>query len=434
MLNTDAQERGFLEAVGDAGDDMGSGPSQYHGYLSQADKKYEDTYSEELISLVPKSGESKYTAGHYGSNPNTLISYRKVIIPPNAVKTTDGANIDTGVYKIVEMQSDWIQDGRQYGFTHDEYDDIGDKLRIYDKDLTKQSQAITVFEDSMEADFTDVDMAWAALQDIPNYIFKAAYITSIKKTAHTGILNQFGAGGTANYHGALSTATMHSPEFKKDMEDFDLNTKTMEKGINLTWENSTENPASANFDMEEFWRSGAFRSIDNYLDHQKMVTERKIDEWEDHSIPARTPLKHKDIYITTGLQDAIQKAHAKGLKYVSWSSSSQILDKWNRSRDLNEKGNIRYQELYGNIYDKQLPNAARKLLEKYKGGKLKEMEIDGEINYVIEITPELIENMRKALPNLPEDSKVIPLPQYGKANQIDSGLLKTDIIEQGLLA
>ena len=62
------------------------------------------------------------------------------------------------------------------------------------------------------------------------------------------------------------------------------------------------------------------------------------------------------------------------------------------------------------------------------------MELDGEVNYVIEITPEMIENMRKALPNLPEDSKVIPLPQYGKANQIDSGLLKTDIIEQGLLA
>ena len=150
---------------------------------------------------------------------------------------------------------------------------------------------------------------------------------------------------------------------------------------------------------DRYYMTRMFSDIENYLDGQKVVTERKRDGWEDHDVMNRTPLKHKDIYITTGLQDAIQKAHAKGLKYVSWSSGSQILDKWNRSRELNEKENIRFKELYGNIYDKQLPNAARKLLEKYKGGKLKEMEIDGEVNYVIEITPEMIENMRKALPN-----------------------------------
>ena len=448
MLNTDAQERGFLETVGDAGDDRGTRESQYHGYLGSVAKKYEDTYSEELISLVPKSGESKYTAGHYGSNPNTLISYRKTIrpmghynvdgSPPTGINRFSLIKTDSPIYFIEEMQSDWIQDGRQFGFTQTEYDDIGDKLRVYDKDLSSYFTALNVFEDSMDISWNtttsryeqgEMDTAWAALQDIPNYIFKEANITSIKKMAHKGIVTHQGGGTTG-----LSTATMNSPEYKNSFERFESGAKQIEKDVNADWENSPSNPDSDQFDIQEFHETKGFSDIDNYLDGQKDVTERKRDGWEDHDVMDRTPLKHKDIYITTGLQDALQKAHAKGLKYISWSNGSQILDKWNRSRDLNEKGNIRYQELYGNIYDKQLPNAARKLLEKYKGGKLKEMEIDGEINYVIEITPELIENMRKALPNLPEDSKVIPLPQYGEANKIDSGLLKTDIIEQGLLA
>ena len=49
----------------------------------------------------------------------------------------------------------------------------------------------------------------------------------------------------------------------------------------------------------------------------------------------------------------------------------------------------------------------------------------------------MIKNMKKELPNLPEDSKVLPMPQYGKANQITGGLLQTDIAQpelQGLIA
>ena len=453
MLNTDAQERGFLEAVRSVGDERGHGQSQYHGYLGSVAKQYENTYSEELISLVPRSGESKYTEGHYGTtNPNTLISYRKTIRPrgdyhkdgssitENPSTYLDMIQTDTPIYFIEEMQSDWIQDGRQFGFTQTEYDDIGDKLRVYDKDLHSYRTAISVFEDTMDEydlypdDKTHLDTARAALQDVPNYMFKAAFIASVKKTSHKGIWNQFTSHNIPGAQQGLSTATMNSPEFKKAFEDFDLQTKRVISDINADWENNEYNPDSANFDIHKYSETRMFSDVEDYVVNQQDVTDRKREGWEDHDVMDRTPLKHKDIYITTGLQDAIQKAHAKGLKFVSWSSSSQILDKWNRSRELNEKGNIRYQELYKNIYDKQLPNAARKLLEKYKGGKLQKMEIDGEVNHVLEITPELIENMRKALPNLPEDSKVIPLPQYGEANKIDSGLLKTDIIEQGLLA
>jgi len=446
MLNTNARERGFLEAIGSEGDDIGkTGTSRYHSYLSDADKKYIDSYSEELIQLVPNTNKKskyyegaamggegyQYDAGHYENNPNTLISYRKVIIPPQAITSTNGANIDTGAYKIVEMQSDWIQDGRQFGFTQDEYKNIGIKLKEDRKNMITYDKVLNVFEDSMDISYEDdaIDMARAALQDIPNYIHKQAYITSIKKTSYKGILNQFGSVS------GLSTDTMHNPKFKKAMDDFDLNTKNIEIAINADWKNSTYNPDSDQFDIDEYYGIGGHNNVLEYVREQYDVKDEKLDQWEDHTPSPRNPLKDKDTYITTGLQDAIQKAHKKGLKFVTWSSGSQILDRWNKTRQLNEKGNIKYKELYGNIYDKKLPKAARKLLEKYKGNKLQEIEIDGEMNFAIEITDEMIENMKKEFPNLPEDSKILPMPQYGKASNIPSGLLKTDIIEQqGLLA
>ena len=435
MLNTDARERGFLETIGSEGDDMGkTGTSRYHGYLSDADKQYVDSYSEELIQLVPNTNKKskyyegaamggegyQYDAGHYENNPNTLISYRKVIVPPQAITSTDGANIDTGAYKIVEMQSDWIQDGRQFGFTQDEYKDIGTKLKEDRKNMSYYDKALNVFEDSMDISYEDgaIDMAWGALQDVPNYIHKQAFIASLKKTANKGIVNQ-------------SFIT-------KDSEQrFELAAKQIEKDVNADWVNSTYNPDSDQFDMDEYYGVGGHKDVLDYVDKQYDVKAEKIGQWEDHTPSPRNPLKDKDTYITTGLQDAIQKAHKKGLKLVTWSSGSQILDRWNKTRQLNEKGNIRYKELYGNIYDKKLPKAARKLLEKYKGNKLQEIEIDGEMNFAIEITDEMIKNMKKEFPNLPEDSKVLPMPQYGKANQITGGLLQTDIAQpqlKGLIA
>ena len=436
MLNTDAQTRGFLEGVGREQDDVGkTGSSRYHGYLSPLDNQYVDSYSEELIQLVPNTNKKskyyegsvmggegyQYDAGHYENNPNTLISYRKVIIPPKAITSTDGANIDTGAYKIVEMQSDWIQDGRQFGFTEAEYKDIGIKLKEDSKNMYSYERLTNVFEDTMDAvsDGDEVmDMAYVALQDIPNYIHKQAYITSLKEAAHVGIIDE----------GYVT----------KSAEDrFERTSKQIEKDANADWANSTYNPDSDQFDVQSYFEAKGHKDLMIYVHDQYDVKSKKVEKWRDHIVTPRNPLKDKDIYITTGLQDAIQKAHKKGLRFVTWSSGSQILDRWNNSRKLNEKGNIKYKELYGNIYDKKLPKAARKLLEKYKGDKLLEIEIDGEINFALEITDEMIKNMKKELPNLPEDSKVLPMPQYGKANQITGGLLQTDIAQpelQGLIA
>jgi len=444
ILNQDAQNRDYVRAVDK---NEVTEESLYHNYLSSKDAKFVDTYSEELISLVPNTtkkskyyqgsvigGEGyEYDQGHYAKVPNTLTSYRKIIVPANSVKKRDGTNADSDVYKIVEAQSDWIQDGRQYGFTQAEYDEIGDQIRVQGRDLRSYRTAISVFEDTMDEydvnpdDKTHLDTAWAALQDVPNYVFKAAFITNFKKTSHKGVLNLHGGGS------GLSTAKMNSDEFKQAMDEFDVNSKKVEKSINARWENNEYNPDSANFDIHKYSETRMFSDVEDYLVNQQDILDQKRDGWEDHTVSPRTPLKDKNTYLAMTLQDAIQKAHSKGLKYVSWSSGSQILDRWNRSRDLDKKGNIKYKELYSNIYDRGLPKEAKKFLNKYNAGALQEMEVDGQKQYVIEITDELIEALQKDF-DLPKDSTMLPMPKYGKANNIPSGLLKTDITNQeGLL-
>jgi len=461
LLNRDAQTMDYIrnENVG-MFDDKISGESIYHGYLSAADKKYADTYSEELISLVPNTNKKsayyegsriggegyQYDQGHYGGRvPNTLISYRKVIVPNTAVKKTDGSIAETGAYKIVEMQSDWIQDGRQFGFTAEEHASIGDDLRVLDKNLNKALGAINVFTDSMADIYESLengqetirdnaqDMAQAALQDIPNWLFKQSAKASIKQMAHKGIVNQYKTSTSSGDMG-LSTATMNSPEYKRALDQFGESAKSIDKQIDADWENSALNPESVNFDMTDFYETDDKTKLHVYIADYIDDLEQKIDAHDNHTPSPRNPLTEKDIYLSTGLQDAIAKAHAQGLKYVTWSSGKQILDRWNKSRDLDFKGNTKYKELYSNMYDSKMPKAAKKFLNKYKGIALQEMEVDGEINYVIEITDELIKNLQEDF-NLPKDSKMLPMPKYGKASDIPTGLLKTDIIEQqGLLA
>lgn len=460
MLNRDAQIMDYIRNEDVGLFNQAHETSSYHNYLSNKDNKWVDTYSEELISLVPNTNKKSayyegsriggegyiYTQGHYGDRvDNTLISHRKVVVPNTAVKKADGTATDTGVYKIVEMQSDWIQDGRQYGFTDEEHNAIGDQLLSDYQMLDDALAAINVVQDSM-SELDDMDsydgyeaenalaMAETSLQDIPNFIFKQSAKAQIKAMAHKGIVNQFSSPASSGEMG-LSTATMNSPEYQRELDKFAESAKRVDKMVDEGWADSPLNPESDAFDIHEFYDGKDIYKvqtfISDYLDH----VDTKVSRHEDHEPSPRNPLASKDVYISTGLQDAVAKAHAQGLKYVSWSTGKQILDRWNRNRDLDFKGNTQYKELYSNMYDKKIPKAAKQFLRKYggEGETLQEMEVDGEMQYVIEITDELIKNLQKEF-DIPADSKVLPMPKYGKTN-IPSGLLQTDIINQeGLLA
>jgi len=437
IINNNAVERSFLDDPGvNAKSD---GNSKFERYLPTEDLKYSDTYSEELIGLVANTNKKskyseaavfggegyEYTEGHWGEHPNTLVSVRKTIKggSRNPGTVIGGKGDNPEIYDIGEMQSDWLQEARQFGYTPEETKLKGVEIKDQEKAYGKATNNIRMFDEGFN---DDNDLALSILYDIPNHMLKQ------------GILAE-------RYRIEYETLR------KDNNQDlFSQRQKVIQK--ELDWNNNILNPESDNFDAESLYQlesgsSGKVNSMDslyNYFNDMETDFSEKLMLWESHTASPRNPLKENAEWLNLGLQHAISKAIQGGQRHVSWSTGEQVLNKWNPlssmtkgSRNRNTKGNVKYEELYKNVYDRVIPKAARKFLQKYGGGELQTMIIDGTEKFVIEITDEMIENMRKELPNLPKDSKVIPLPQYGKANQITGGLLQTDIAQpelQGLIA
>jgi len=409
VINDHARNEGYINPDID---DLGTGETKYSQWVSDAERKHMDTYSEELIrladgkptSVVGGSGYD-YDKGHFGQYKNTMAHIRKTIRGgdnfPNTVLGLPDNNPE--VYHMGEFQSDWHQDGRQFGYTDEEYkrnkENYADDEGNYHF-MAEQMETINV------KDF-DIDDVRDVFDDIGEYNLKAADRYRMKKYGMTGTINN--ADGTVT--------GIHVDDMTK--ADFDK-----------AWENSAHNPDSENFAPSEI----SLNHFLDYLDRHKEELDLYERKLERHTPTPRNPLKGDRIY-TTGLTYAIQEAHKNGQKYVGWSNSQQVLDQWNEGgQRTDSRGNVAYKDLYVNTYDKKIPKAAEKLIKKY-GGKLHEATIDGSKNKVIEITDEMIENIQKEFPDLPKDSKVLPFPLFGKASNIPSGLLQTDITNQeGLLA
>ena len=99
---------------------------------------------------------------------------------------------------------------------------------------------------------------------------------------------------------------------------------------------------------------------------------------------------------------AIKIASDEGYDRVAFSNSQQQLNNWNPSRSLNEKGKVRYKELYDNIYDRNIPKYAKKYAKKYKG-KSGRVAIDfGQLQtdsvFYVDITPKLKDKIKQGIP------------------------------------
>lgn len=409
VINDHARNRGYINADIN---NLGTGETKYSQWVSDAERQHMDTYSEELIRLSDGKPTSvvggagyDYDKGHFGEYKNTMAHIRKTIRGgdkfPNTVLGLPDNNPE--VYHMGEFQSDWHQDGRQFGYTDEEYkrnkENYADDEGNYHF-MAEQMETIDV------KDF-DIDDVRDVFDDMGEYNLKAADRYRMKKYGMTGTINN--ADGTVT--------GIHVDDMTK--ADFDK-----------AWENSSHNPDSENFAPSEI----SLNHFLDYLDRHKEELDLYESKLERHTPTPRNPLKGDRIY-TTGLTYAIKEAHKNGQKYVSWSNSQQVLDQWNEGgQRTDSRGNVQYKDLYVNTYDKKIPKAAEKLIKKY-GGKLHEATIDGSKNKVIEITDEMIENIQKEFPDLPKDSKVLPFPLFGKASNIPSGLLQTDITNQeGLLA
>jgi hypothetical protein len=83
----------------------------------------------------------------------------------------------------------------------------------------------------------------------------------------------------------------------------------------------------------------------------------------DYNVP-NAPLKNEK-WQEAAVDRAMKIASEEGYDRVVFANSKQQLDVWNPERRLNDKGKIRNEELYVNIYDNNIPSFVNKYAKKY---------------------------------------------------------------------
>jgi len=409
-----ARQEGYLDSDNALDDRVSDGSPNWEQFTlnRQHPEARKDNYKEELIILTPDSeqrrGGYQFESGvHYRGHKNLFAHLRK----------SDRVEVGTSspdVYFIEELQSDFQQTRRELGATKEETDDLKFKNRMNTYDTGEMIDAWEDLGDGADlASFTattnDGELGWKKL-------VKTQEQKDLYKQA---MLTQTNAYQLANFQSTSGDVKKNARAQIKEWED--------------NWDVNPKNPDSPNWSgmsRDDYYELGQYLS--KHIDALNK-THRKLD---NHSHTSRTPIQG-DRWYTTSLNYAIMKAVEEGKNTIAWATSDQILDQWNPTRGTDHNKKINFKESYSNTYDKKLPKIAKKLAKKY-GGKFEVIKIDlgnGNFseNYSIRLTPEMIDNMIEEFPANTESG--FARPTHGKLQQIPSGLLQTDIIEQqGLLA
>lgn len=414
-----ARQEGYLDSDNALDERVSQGSPNWEQFTlnRQHPEARKENYKEELIILSPdaeqqRGGYEFESRAHYMGHKNLFAHLRK----------SDRLEVGTSspdVYFIEELQSDFQQSRRELGATKEETEALKYQNRM---DSQATGDMIDAWEDlgngtdlaslarlsHFTATLNDGELAWKKL-------VKTQEQKDIYKQA---MLVQTNAYQLANFQSTSGEVKKNAQAQIKEWED--------------TWDVNPKNPDSPHWSgmsRDDYVELGQYLSK-----HQDALnkTHRKLDS---HSHTSRTPIQG-DRWYTTSLNYAIMKAVEEGKNTIAWATSDQILDQWNPTRGTDHNKKINFRESYLNTYDKKLPKIAKKLAKKY-GGEFEVIKIDlgdgkSSENFSIRITPEMIDNM---IDEFPTDTETgFARPTHGKLRPIDSGLLKTDIVEQGLLA
>lgn len=414
-----ARQQGYLDSDNAYDERVSQGSPNWEQFTlnRQHPEARKENYKEELIILSPdaeqqRGGYEYENRTHYMGHKNLFAHLRK----------SDRLEVGTSspdVYFIEELQSDFQQSRRELGATKEETEALKYQNRM---DSQATGDMIDAWEDlgngtdlaslarlsHFTATTNDGELAWKKL-------VKTQEQKDIYKQA---MLVQTNAYQLANFQSTLGEVKKNAQAQVKEWED--------------TWDVNPKNPDSPNW-------SGMSRDdyveLGQYLSKHQDALNKKHRKLDNHSHTSRTPIQG-DRWYTTSLNYAIMKAVEEGKNTIAWATSDQILDQWNPTRGTDHNRKIENRESYLNTYDRKLPKIAKKLAKKY-GGEFEVIKIDlgdGNFseNFSIRITPEMIDNM---IDEFPTDTEAgFARPTHGKLRPIDSGLLKTDIVEQGLLA
>ena len=406
-----------------------------------------DTYSEELVRLEgrPEDPNNKYytmshsetyEAGHYGDDyPDTIGHFRKTIrsgmvvnpditIPNRYNKrsgkektyedikeeVSEGYTIeDDNVYFVEEVQSDWMQSGREFGFGEEANEQGVKDAEFRIKELQafiKKWQEYKVELNRVQTKDWVTDATGKRLRlegeeglelfQLPTEgpQSKKGYQERLINLVDNKILQKAFQQGEVQGQRMKFSQNTESIDVGFDPNEYSRTIQPHEvrsqKEWNERWKVDPRNPQAENF---KGFGDADIEALDGWMWQEIQRLNKHIDEAPSNIVPEFTPVKDQDRDVHLLVKRAIAKAIENGSTKVAFPNGDMILNLWNRHRDTTYHKKVRFEELYKNLYDKKIPKFLKKYAGQHKGkvGKMYIEDFQREVIY-LEITPEMRES------------------------------------------
>ena len=342
-------------------------------------------YSEELIVIDGNTFTKTHNPDYKGVGAHVRKTHRSEYV--------NGSDNDPqNIYYIEELQSDFHQQSRQFGYTEEE------RLEKYAKQRDVVNNA------------SQTENAWTAIDEkyrklTSTHQMQIRYNDNSFMEENAELLNAI---DTDLLLEALLSDMVHWKELKTkesisgdrvlSKEELTDKQKIVDEFI-TNWPQSVANPKSPNF--QGFDRNILSKYKKWFMNNTNVET-RKLNEIDNHKPQPKAPFKGKR-YINTGLKYAINQAIKDGKDTVVWTPAYMQRNMWGDGTD--NRGVPGNKNLYDQLYNKDIPNFAKKFAKKYgKGDEVQVIEVNMDNQAVqhlgIRITPEIIKNMRKEFPEL----------------------------------
>ena len=361
--------------------------TQYDG---SGEKGGGTNYSEELILI----DGNKFTRTHNPDYEGVGAHVRKT----HRSEYVNGSDNDPqNIYYIEELQSDFHQQSRQFGYTETE------RLEKYAKQKDVVDNALQT-----ENAWKELEKKYKYFQSTPQLQIRFNENDFIQENADlintldTDLLFEAILSDSLHWK-ELQTKETANGERKLTQEELEDRKQTVDK-FREGWSQSVANPKSPNF---QGFDTNTLSKYKTWLTDNSNSENRKLNDIDRHKPQKQAPFKGKR-YINTGLKYAINQAIKDGKDTVVWTPAYMQRNMWGDGTD--NKGVPGNKNLYDQLYDKDIPNFAKKFAKKYgEGDEVQVIEVNMDNQAVqhlgIRITPEIIKNMRKEFPELSKKGK-----------------------------
>ena len=329
-INQDAMDMGYLGYA--------DGNTQYEDYVGAArDDLNMDTYEEVLVT-APHLGDDFY-GEHFSDYVNTTAHIRMA-------DTLDGKR-----KKVVEIQSDLHQKGRQHNYDTEEFRTKHEEYRKREQKPTEER--ISDIQDEQQKLLNQSAEAKTNATDGLEKLRKEQKINGWDTSSDDELVIDVGLGYEIGF-GKDGKLNRFSTPLEKNIEKY---VKLLEP-----------------YTME-YAKYNKLLDKKNELRYVLLEQEVKLNKIMNPTTVPDAPQKNER-WVQDAVYRAINKAKQEGKEGVEFVDSEYSLDIWNPNRTKNENGKVRFQELYQNIYDKKVPSTLKTYKNKY-GGEVEKLEGGG---------------------------------------------------------